>query len=174
MEKILKILIGVVSIAILIVLYYIFSNKMPQGSIVGTNQIPQQGVKSSPTPSPTSNTSKNVNSIDITALLALNPGAGATTEQMREFSAKVSGYSKDATSINVTSCEPDPQIARIKKGQPINFKNSDSSSHKIVNGKLVIDVPANSNKAIIPAFPGLGIYGYTCDTKMAGIFLVVP
>jgi plastocyanin len=171
MEKLLKILIGLVSVAILVVLYYIFVQKTPEKVDISSNSnIP---TKTSPSPSPSTNPNLPPQ-VDITALLAKNPGAGATTEQLKEFSSKVSDLSKDATSIDMTSCNPNPQISRVKIGKPITFKNSDSVSHKVVNGNLVIDIAAKSNKAITPAFPSLGIYGYTCDTKMAGIFLVVP
>ena len=113
-------------------------------------------------------------SVDVVKLLAENPGSGATKEQLTTFSAKVSGYSKDATSIDVSGCVPNPTVSRIKLNTPIIFKNTDAASHKLVNGNLTINVPANSSTAIIPEFASLGIYGYSCDTKITGIFLVVP
>lgn len=112
--------------------------------------------------------------VDVNNLLSENPGAGATTEELKAFSIKVSRHALSTSVVDVTSCSPRPEVARISLKQPIEFKNSDSIPHKLINGKVVIDVPANKSKIITPAFPGPGIFGYSCDTKIVGIFLVVP
>jgi len=112
--------------------------------------------------------------VDVQKLLAANPGSGATQEQLKSFSATVSNASVDASAIDVTSCNPSPAVARVKLGKPLMFKNSDAVTHKIVNGKeIVLDIPTGS-KELTPAFPGPGIFGYSCDSKIVGIFLVVP
>jgi plastocyanin len=112
--------------------------------------------------------------VDVQKLLADNPGAGATQDQLKAFSATVSDASIDATGIDVTSCSPTPAVARVKLGKPLTFKNSDAATHIIVNGKeVVFDVPTGT-KTLTPTFPGPGIFGYSCDTKIVGIFLVVP
>lgn len=111
---------------------------------------------------------------DINALLAENPGAGATESQLGVFSQKVFGYSVETSEIDVSSCNPKPAVSRISFGKSVVFKNSDSISHKLVNGNLVIDVPASSSIKLVPKFDGRGIYGYSCDTKMVGIFMIVP
>ena len=112
--------------------------------------------------------------LDINKLLAKNPGSGATASQLKSFSAEVSSYAVDTSSVEVTACSPNPAVVRVPLNKPISFKNTDSLPHKLVNGNITINVPANSSKSVTPAFAGPGIYAYSCDTKILGIFLVMP
>ncbi len=177
METAQKTLIGLLVLAVLVVGYFIFIDR---SSKTGLNT----GVNNTKTVTGPSGGKVNVDNsgtgiienrvANVEELLKLNPGSGATTDQMRVFSAKVSNFATDTSSVDVTSCAPNPSVARVTLNKPINFVNSDSVAHKLVNGKITIDVPAKGSKKITPAFQGPGIYGYSCDTKISGIFLVVP
>ena len=123
---------------------------------------------STPTPAPTSQQP------DVKALLAANPGQGATQQEMKDFSAKVSAVSVDTSTVDITACAPVPAVAHVKLHTPITIKNQDPADHKLVNGDIAITVPASSSQSYTPNFAGPGIYGYSCDTKLAGIFLVTP
>lgn len=107
-------------------------------------------------------------------LLNENPGANATQEQLKTWSAKVASYSVETSSVDVASCNPNPVVAKVTLKKPILFTNVDTVSHRLVNGDITIDVPAQGSKSVAPAFAGPGIYGYSCDTRITGIFLVMP
>lgn len=168
MQNLQKIIISVLLVAVIIVGYLIYIkqstsplevNKVQYSAEENTKNIDQESVSVR---------------IDISKLLSENPKSGASQDELTAFSAKVSSYAVDTTSVDVSSCLPNPAVARVNMGKAITFKNSDSLPHRLVNGKITIDIPANSSKAISPAFPSPGIYGYSCDTEITGIFLVMP
>ncbi|MCE9549080.1 hypothetical protein K8Q98_01640 [Candidatus Nomurabacteria bacterium] len=171
-----KIIIVVLVVAILVLGFFIYKN---QKSPIVLNTSENTSVNNTNATNNTNPTNSNVIvkptvPAYVATLLASNPGSGATTEQLKEFSAKVFSYAVDASSIEVTHCVPNPAVARVFLNKPINFKNMDSIPHTLVNGDVTMNIPANKTTAITPKFAGPGIYGYSCDTAINGIFLVMP
>lgn len=161
-----------VLLAAIIVLGFLIYNQskapltLPDGENNTTNNLTPENSK------PVSNTLPPAP--NVAELLEENPGSGANTAQLTTWSAKVSSYAVNTSAVEVTACAPSPAVARVSLNQPITFKNTDSVAHTLVNGKITMTIPANSSKAITPNFAGPGIYGYSCDTKITGIFLVMP
>ncbi|MFZ2522239.1 MAG: hypothetical protein WAX44_00030 [Minisyncoccia bacterium] len=178
METAQKTLIGLLVLAVVIVGYFIYVDKSTDIS-AGESSTTQQNIAETGPRTTKNGTSTNFENnkgsmVNVEKLLTLNPGSNATTEQLKSFALSVSSYAIDTTSVDVTSCSPNPAVSRVTMKKNINFVNSDSVAHKLINGKITIEVPAKGSKQVSPAFPGPGIYGYSCDTKMAGIFLVMP
>jgi len=169
-----KLTVGIV-ILLLVVLAIFLAMRQNNPAPSGAGNTPATS-QNNPTPPATNNPAQAPKpaAVDVQALLATNPGPRATQQQLKVFSANVSSYSVDANSIDVTACMPNPAVARIKMGKPLTLKNSDSVAHTLVNGSITMQSPANSSKTLTPAFTSPGIYGYSCDTKITGIFLVVP
>lgn len=121
------------------------------------------------TPNPTNPTGSNDM---VNVLFAANPGPNATTDQLKTYSGRVFQASTESSSLDVTGCSPTPAILHMGVGKSLAIKNTDSVSHKLVNGTLInLDVAAKSDKSIdLNLQPG--IYVYSCDTKIAGIIQV--
>lgn len=110
----------------------------------------------------------------VQILVDANPGPNATTEQLKTYSGKVFQASVESTTLDVSGCSPIPSVLRTKTDSALTIKNTDSVSHKILNGTaLNLDVAANSSKSVSPKLP-LGIYSYSCDSKITGIIIVIP
>ena len=171
MQTLQKVIISILVLAILVVGYLIYtSNKSSNYNNPTSTTTPN----SSNNYTRASNNNSSKSTMDVGKILAEDPGSGATTDQFAAFSAKVASYSVDTTSVNITGCFPKPAVAKVMLHKPITFNNADKVGHKLINGKIVIDIGANTSKAIAPNFQGPGIYGYSCDSKIVGIFLVIP
>lgn len=177
-----KIIIAVLVVGILVLGFFIY--KVQQTPLVVGEPVVNNTVNSPSVPNentPVSTVPASNNTVVATpapslveTLLAENPGGGATQEQLKAWSGKVSSYSVETSSIDVANCSPNPAIAKVTLKKPILFTNVDSVAHKLVNGNITIEVPAQGSKSVAPAFAGPGIYGYSCDTRITGIFLVMP
>ena len=176
MENAQKTLIALLAVAIVVVGYFIYKERSGNTDEISQNENSTEQVKGPSFSGRTDdkNISIQTQIVNVSGLLAMNPGDGGTAEQLKSFSAKVSTYAVDTSTVDVTSCSPNPVVSRTKIKKPIVFNNSDTGSHKIINGNIIIDVPANGTKSVTPAFQGPGIYGYSCDSRIVGIFLVMP
>lgn len=176
MENAQKALIALLAVAIVVVGYFIYKERSGNTDEISQNNNSSEQVKGPSFSGRTDDKNITIQTqiVDVSGLLAMNPGDDGTTEQLKSFSAKVSTYAVNTSAVDVTSCLPNPVVSRVMINKPIVFNNSDTVAHKIVNGKIVIDVPADGAKSVTPAFQGPGIYGYSCDSKIVGIFLVMP
>ncbi len=162
MDNFTKTIIAFLVIAIIVVGYLIFTTNRN----IAVNDAPQATTTNSNT--------NNQKVINVQDLFNQAPKSGASGAEFQTFSDTVLKYSVPTTTIEFNKCNPYPTIARIEYQKPIQFINHDETSHKLVNGNVVIDLPAKSIKSITPAFRGTGIYIYACDTKLTGAFFVLP
>lgn len=114
-------------------------------------------------------------SLSVKDLLGSNPGSGASEEDIREYSVKVSSVAVQSGVLNVKNCEPSPSVMHLKLKQSVTIENTDSVAHRIYHASGIdLSIPPRSNKTYTLKFPNPGIFGYACDGKLPGIFFVTP
>ncbi len=108
-------------------------------------------------------------------IIASIPGPGATTAQVESYVAKVATVAKAVTTVDISSCKPQPDVVTIKNNGTLTLTNSDKESHIIsypVNGLILDPGSSASGKITVPAggsaqlsLTGMirGIYGFACD-----------
>lgn len=90
-----------------------------------------------------------------------------------EFNKKLEVLAIETDTLNLNKCEkPDPLVVKIKQGQKLTIKNSDSVAHQINMEKFLLTVDKESSVTIKAGVAGS--YGYGCDSLegIVGFILV--
>ena len=159
-------------VAVLIVAGLVAS-RMKQGTYSPapqTNNNQQNGKGNNTTPP------KNMSQEDLLKLLATDPGASGTNQQMEDYSNKVHEAAVKTSVLDLTDCSANPRVMEIKDKTAITIKNSNSQAHTLtVGNKTLLVADANSEKSVTPNIPGPGIIGYACDGNgPVGAFFIIP
>lgn len=163
-----KVIISILVIAILGVGYLLYS-----GAVMPTsNPI----VSNSPTPTPASPTpnTNNVQTVGSKAsgqdfkVLSGGISSDASPDLVKIYSDKVAAVAVSSDVLDVSSCDPKPNIFRFELGKTVKIKNSDNVPHVLEFGpqnKIIklYTAPANSVTEGVLAVTGAGIVGYRCD-----------
>ena len=158
----LKVVVLVVAVLVLVLALWMSKSNQMTG-----------GPTASPTVSPMVSASpvSNSNLSPAERLFKEEPSAGSSQELQTTHFQKISATAVAASSINVSSCTPNPSVAKVMMGSFVTFKNNDSMSHKLYNGAIGnIQVPARGEYKYKATQQG-GL-GYTCDDKLVGILFV--
>lgn len=92
-----------------------------------------------------------------------NLSASPTAEESKNFSRFVDQNAKQSQELNLTNCDPNPKVIRVKKGIPFSLVNSDSVEHWIIlSGQNYIAPAKGSLKVTLNELAG---YRYTCFTS---------
>lgn len=171
-KSIFGIILAVIIIGVLVVGYFWMK---PQATTIvpGTISTTPTNAPANPA-SGTGNGNTRPNQPNISKLLTSPPDAKATPAQLNAFSKEVAAIGVASESLDVTRCDPYPNVIIVKAGKAINFTNADSISHIIANGNLFsVVVPANG-QITGSLNASAGILGYSCDGTLVGFFLVTP
>lgn len=109
--------------------------------------------------------------VDMNVLFAEIKAAPSAEAQQVVF-ARVKNLASDATTLDITGCQPQPPIIRVHLKQAFNLKNRDTVERQLVHGQFTLIAPPVSDKLVTPAFPGEGVFGYQCDDNLVGILYV--
>lgn len=167
-----KIILPVIIAVVAIVGIAVFLNKKSPEPVVGNPTISPGKSPISPTKS---SSVKTTTPSSLSDLLKAYPGPNATDRQKADYNIKISQAAVTSSSFDVTGCNPNPVVLRLKPQNSLTLMNRDSVSHTISHGAVVnLTASANSERTVSVNFlPGPGIYGYQCDGQMKGLFYVV-
>ncbi len=93
-----------------------------------------------------------------------------TSESIKNNSRLIMTVAKPTNTIDITRCETNPPVVKIKLGSNLTLKNQDSVAHKFSVGDFINSlIGANSSKdqAFNPT-TGVGFYTYSCDDAFSG------
>lgn len=87
-------------------------------------------------------------------------------EKMRHYQYAIS-ISQEAEFLNLTDCNPEPLVWKVKNGSTVKLKNDGNTEVKItMDAQHTYSVAAKSTKSIKADFGmGEGLYGYGCNTS---------
>lgn len=142
-------------------------------SVTDTTKSATNDKQASPTPTQSTQPAgqsaapaSKVSKVELTALFAASPVAGATNDEYQAYFKRVLQAAVTATTLDVTACAPTPNLIHFKEKQSITFQNRDSVQHVLSTGgpknTIIATVPANSTKELVPV-TGQGLIGYACD-----------
>ena len=109
---------------------------------------------------------------------ALNfPGPDASDEELGRFANLVNSLMIDTRTLDISGCDVNPFVIKVKHGESITIVNNDNVAHTLFHGQVTIDVPANSTKIIgidetFGGGTGDGNLGYSCDGLQEGIIAI--
>lgn len=105
------------------------------------------------------------------------PGPNASEEETRKFAETVQANAKETGELDISRCEPNPKVLKVKLGSEFKIKNSDPSEHKIyIANREEFSATPDSTVTVKASFgKGPGTYGYGCDgdSTLVGAFFVV-
>lgn len=169
------ILIGIVAAAIVVAGVVFWwsrqsaNNVLTPPAVVNTNTAPSK----TPPPAAAPTDQKPNATVNVAELLSYNK-PNPTPAEMQDFTNRVASASVAATSLDISSCNPNPPVLKVNLKDSFSVVNKDAVPHKIFHGKgLDVEIGAKSTKTITPPFTQGGIYGYSCDNKINGIIFVV-
>lgn len=181
--------VGVVVLAVIAVVlgYKIYQQQLAYKQTAPKNQSTtgqQSGVKTtpklSPKPSPLSQ-SQQTSAAELAEVLQF-PGPNATEAERKEQSDLVNKLGNQfggATFLDISGCNPNPVVYRVKQGGSFKVKNSDQTEHTFYTdpGRKT-KIPANLEQTLTSKAIGdnYGDYSYNCDssTNPVGIIQIVP
>lgn len=162
-----KILPLIIIVAVVVVGVVVFLN-LPKGNQPVVSVTPGTSGTANPTVTPNPGPSLSV----IVELMRSAPGANASESEKQAFSSRVASLGVESTMVDLRTCSPAPSIIRFKAGSRVTVKNSDSVSHTITH-PIGLNVSVAARSEVSQSLNlSAGIYGYSCDGKLAGIFLV--
>lgn len=161
MNSILKIVLGVLVVAALVLGYMVYKK---EAGIPRNAPTSQDSVKGT------------VTAASKEEMAFVFPGPKATQAEKSAFFQLVSKSAVETNKIDVSACSAKPFVVSIAENSAMTFVNKDSVDHVVsFNAALSYTVPAKSSFATKAAFgKGPGTYGYACDQTNgnAGIILV--
>ena len=187
MGKTLQIVI-VVLVAIAAGLVYLISIQSNEKIATIPSASPQQSETSAPsseTQSPLSPLSSSptpqagpISAKDHKAILAF-PNSKASADERAAYNALVNRLARDANTLLVSGCSPDPLVMHVLLAKDFTITNTDSVKRRVFFQEPTIEIPPNGSVIIHPAkvfTHGAGNYGYFCDgsSDINGVFLVTP
>src|SRR3989338_5677902 len=89
--------------------------------------------------------------VDMDVLFAEIQAASNAEAQQAVF-AKVKNLASDATTLDITGCQPQPPIIRVHLNQAFNLKNRDTVERQLVHGQFTLTAPPASDALVAPAF----------------------
>jgi plastocyanin len=90
-------------------------------------------------------------------------------EEIRAWYDYVQEHQVITTTIDISSCKPEPRIVLASLASTITFTNKDDVPHQIYSSGGRLTVPAKSSAKFVVNFPrGRGVHTYACDRKQVG------
>ena len=187
MNKTLQIVI-VVLITIAVGLVYLISTQSDEKIATIPSASPQQSETSAPsseTQSPLSPPSSSptpqaspISAKDRKAILAF-PDSKASGDKRAAYNALVNRLARDANTLLVSGCSPDPLVMHVLLAKDFTIRNTDSVKRRIFFQEPTIEIFPEGSVVVHPAkvfTHGSGNYGYFCDgsSNVNGVFVVTP
>ncbi len=72
----------------------------------------------------------------------------ATLEERTAYRKKLDQFAKDATTVEITNCKPNPLVARVKENTAPNITNNDNAEHVLRLGTTELKVPAKGTISV--------------------------
>lgn len=178
--------VGVIVLAVIaIVLGYKIYQQTLANKTVSTTEQPQSKTKPQPTSRqitiPATPQTQQPSAAEVAEVLKF-PGPNATEVERKKHSDLVNKLGNQfggATFLDISGCNPNPVVYRVKQGSSFKVKNSDQIEHTIYTDPIrQTKISANSEQTVESKNIGVnnGDYGYNCDssTNPAGIIQIVP
>ena len=190
MGKTLQIVI-VVLVAIAAGLVYFISTQSNENRIATIpSASPQESETSAPSsetqsPSPSSSLSllptpqaSPISAKDHKVILAF-PDSKASGDERAAYNALVARLARDANTLLVSGCSPDPLVMHVSLAKDFTIRNTDSVKRRVFFQEPTMEIPPNGSVIIHPSkvfTHGPGNYGYFCDgsSDINGVFFVTP
>lgn len=159
--------------------YKIYQQQRAYQQVGLTNQSSQptkqpSGVRASPKASP-SPQAQQPSAAEVAKVLKF-PGANATEAERKNHSDLVNKLGNQfggAAFLDISGCNPNPVVYRVKQGGTFKVKNSDQTDHTIYTS-IRNTIPANSEKTLESKTIGdnMGAYGYGCDGSSGTVGII--
>ena len=170
-----KYVLGVLIVIAVVLGYKIYEKKSNISSAVSNTPPASENKPQTNKPAVSSTNNSRIPGPDLVVLRSAID-QNATSAQKEKFFSTVNKYAVTTSTIDITSCLPEPIVAAVKMGSEISFVNKGNKSETIqfdashtytVNPGAVVKVMADLGH-------GLGSYGYSCPDKsgVAGIVTI--
>jgi len=128
------------------------------------------------TPISTTNTDQQIQSNSeqkqVQGLLSKMPTSAASPDAAL-YSQEVLAAAKSAAVLEIHNCQMTPPVLLLtNSSEELVVRNHDQQTHQLSHAKFNYEIAASGETKVSTKFDSPGIYGYTCDDKLSGIFLV--
>jgi len=154
-------IVGIVVLALIAVVlgYKIYQQTALKGPPV---QSIQSVVKPTPTTTVKQSSKTTSNEISENNILQSSPGPNSSDEEKNKFLDAVKRLAKETAVLDITKCQPQPVVFKMRKAAQLQVRNNNNIEHTIIiDSEHQYSIPPNSTKTINTGL-GVGSPGYRC------------
>lgn len=164
-------LIIILAVIAVILAIAIFREAIPKRARPTRQEPPTQQISPAPSSAPNASSPEEKQQL-------LGIRQDSSEEEKKRHADLVQRLARDAAYLDITDCDPQPIVMRLKDGGEFTVKNSDAGEREIgIDPQHIYTIPGRGERKIKVDFGhGPGVYGYGCNKSSGavGMFLVVP